>query len=186
MQKKALNKYETYLAGQPADRKFSDPRVQKAFNNLQKARGHETTALLAPLAGGGPGTNDVIARNYESMADSIKKNRGTLHSGKGLKLDSPFSTKKNPAGNAVSNDASSKKNWTGKMKSFQGIEEGSLPKDPNKFTIKARQLMRKHPTLGKAVDFLNKKPVKYGLAGLAGGAALGVIGYGIKKDIDGE
>lgn len=186
MEKKVLNKYETYLAGQSADRKFSDPRVQKAFDRLHKARSHETTALLAPLAGGGPGTNDTIARNYEAMSSEIRKNRGTSHSGKGLKLESPFSTKKTPMGNAASNDASSKKNWTGKMKSFQGIEDGTLPKDLNKFTIKARQLMRKHPTLGKVVDFINKKPVKYGLAGLAGGAALGVIGYGIKKDIDGE
>lgn len=71
-EKTALNKYETYLANKPAGWKHPDPKVQKAYLNLQVAQRKERMAWKAMEV---PGWEN-IAMNYDREAgEAIKANR---------------------------------------------------------------------------------------------------------------
>ena len=173
MEKISLNKYEQYLSSQPLDKKFSDPRVQRAFVNLKRARSQNLSAEI--LSAGGdrsPANAAAIVQERTEAANHVRKNRGAMYQSQGQKVMSPFSTKKDKYGNAVSNDVLTKKNLTPKLKTKDNVFNGSLPKDKNKF-------------LAKAKSFIKRRPIASGLIALGSGAVVGAAAYGIKKDIEG-
>ena len=149
MEKQALNKYEKYLYSQPESRKFEDPTIQRAFNNLQKAKSSNSDARILSYGDGSPSNVAAIAEKTKEEGQLIRKNRGKLFdTGKsGIKVSSPFSTKKNKAEQAISNDVLPK-SVVGKKSN--GLSGSSLPKDPNRY-------------LQRALKYVKKSPIKAGL-----------------------
>lgn len=173
MEKVSLNKYEKYLSNQPVDRSFSDPRVQRAFVNLQRAKTQNRNAEgIREFGGSTPAANEAVIQERIEAAAHTRKNRGAIYQNAGQKVMSPFNTKKDKAGNAVSNDVLTKKNLTTKLKIKDAVEPGHLPVDKNKY-------------LSKIKSFIKRRPVTSGLIGLGAGAVIGAAAYGIKKDIEG-
>ena len=190
MEKLSLNRYETWLAGQPADRVFNDSRLTRAHKNihrgLQQGRIVDGMAAVARLPDGS--FSDETKKGLNEALDKrkafISSNRAPLQAQGGIAVNSPFSTKKQGTksltNDKLANPKNKPKNLTGSLNkklSNSGIEPGKIPRDPNKYLIKARTFMRLHPTATKAIG---------ATAGVLGATGIGALGYGIYKDIKGD
>lgn len=172
MQKIALNKYEQYLTNQPKDRHFSDPRVQRAFVNLQRAKTQNKNAEGIKMFGDrSPANNDAVIVERVEAAGHVRKNRGAMYESDGLRVMSPFSTRKDKAGNELSNDDLRVKNFTKKVQIKDDLPKGTMPPEKNKFFQKAKALIKRNP--GKSA-----------LIGLGAAGLIGTAAYGIKKNLE--
>lgn len=172
MQKVALNKYEQYLYNQSKDRSFSDPRIQRAFVNLQRAKTQGRNAEgIKEFGDRSPASNHAVVTERVEAAAHVRKNRGALYESDGLKVMSPFSTRKNKAGNELSNDELRSKNFTKKVQIKDDIPKGTMPPEKNKFFQKAKSLIKRNP-------------VKSTLIGLGAAGLIGTAAYGIKKNLE--
>lgn len=171
MLKLALNKYERHLWNQPAGRTFEDPKVERAYHNLQRAKQHQNIGMGIQEFGTGTVAGAQAADEARIAAEGlVRKNRGNIYN----QVKSPFNTKKDKLGNALSNDVLGK---PGKytphvvQKDARKLIENIAKRPENKF-------------LNRAKNYIRAKPVKAALIGLGVGATLGAVGYGIKKDLE--
>lgn len=173
MQKQALNKYEKYLINQPKDRKFSDPRVQKAFENLQNARQQATIGTGIAALSNSPEGLKAVDHHMTNATNSIRANRNKVSTGSIEYSPAFYTNKGKKRGSTATNDilGSARKNYTAKLGKKQGIQPGVLPRDKNRY-------------FKKAVSFMRRRPVVSALAGFTGGALIGSAAYGIKKDLE--
>jgi hypothetical protein len=164
MQKIALNKYENYLMYQPKDRKFSDPRVQRAFNNLQKSKTNLNNAQgIKDFAVPSPTSRQAAQEELIESTVNVRKNRRVAMSAGGVGAKSPFSNTRDVL------DGRKALDLTKKLVRKDNIKPGVMPH--NKFLNKARM-------------YIKKNPGKSGLMALGAGAALGVSAYGWKKELE--
>lgn len=171
MEKLALNRYERYLYSQPEDRKFDDPRLQRAHNKIQQAKSIKTTASIRKKMNP---NGQLGTKILEAKADQfIRANRQGSHPQMKPDFDTAKKTKKNPTG---TNDSLARDGrYTNIRKQLDEIElqKAISNKPENKFFARAKRYIGKHP-------------VKSGLMGLGAVATAGLVTYGIKKDIEGN
>lgn len=176
IEKQALNKYEQYLYNLPKDRKFSNPTVQRAYDNLQLAKTQRNVAKgIAEFSTDTSGVSDTaIKQELLEAADNVRKNRGILWASKTgkVRVISPLANTGDTLHKGRLNDA------TKLFKEF--VNKEILVKKK----LNAASQPENEKVFQSIRNYIKNKPVKAGLIGAGIGAGLGVVGYGIKKTIE--
>lgn len=190
MIKFSLNRYETFLLNQPEDRVFGDPRIQRAHANLMAAKNYRNSYEMASLLNSGQDFSKNEIDLARKMQSSIQKNRGNVFKGNKVEVKSPFSTRKNLKGNAVTNDVlaeNASSNLISKKINSKKLETNSIS---NK-KLQAREALEKglkklEPKSNKFLNYIKNKPGKSALIGAGVLGGIGLIGYGLKKSKNDE
>jgi hypothetical protein len=167
LEKIALNKFEQYLADQPADKRFSDPRIIKAKISVQKSEqlrriGTKMLELGAP--------EGSAAKYHKESRDVLRNHRGNR--GVWDKKTDPTFTFKMPNPEPKRIKAKGRPSFINLNKAEKLINNPSV-----KVTTNPSVKVTTNPSV--KVTTKSRKALM-GLA-LIGGA--GLIGYGIKKNI---
>lgn len=168
-EKISLNKYENRLSTAPAGKTYGDPRVQRAYNNLQMAKSKKNIAKgIMEFSTDTTGVGQAAAvKELGEAQELIRKNRGTAAPIGKLSIKPSTAN----TGDVLKSKKGKPKDLTNMLKRKDNITPGRIVPDKNKF-------------LSKALGYIKKNPVKSGLMGLAAGGAMGVAAYGIKKDLE--